>query len=342
MSVFSVLVALLFGLSSLVPSQAQTGPQLSAADCRPDQQGQAQLQALRPGLHTVQGTLAGFDPCQASVRFRLPAGVVRPPLMLSLHGGGGIKDVLASDQAFFEHGMATLTFDAYEMNRFTGRGSLFWVRQVSNEARQRMLLSTAWAAYQWAIQRKDIDTRQIYIFGISNGAAVAANLAAMVDPQQVRGVIAEGITPVGLGLPNQTRVPLLLAFGRLDDFGASDPKMMRWPLSDPCRFNLRFELAPPGTAERCNSSSSATEMTPSPLAWVDSIKDRSAPIEVAYFENMAHNAYFGPLVQQRATWGSGQTLGASLGATPEARAQFFQAMTDFIARRRQSLESPKP
>lgn len=100
MSVFSVLVALLFGLSSLVPSQAQTGPLLDAASCRPDQQGQAQLQILRQGVHTVQGTLAGFDPCQASVRFRLPAGVVRPPLMISLHGGGGIKDVLASDQAF--------------------------------------------------------------------------------------------------------------------------------------------------------------------------------------------------------------------------------------------------
>jgi dienelactone hydrolase len=256
--------------------------------------------------------------------------------MISLHGGGGIKDVLGSDQAFFEHGMATLTFDAYDMNRFTGRGSLFWARQVSNEARQRMLLSTAWAAYQWAIQRKDIDARQIYIFGISNGAAVAANLAAMVDPQQVRGVIAEGITPVGLGLPNQTRVPLMLAFGRLDDFGAADPKMMRWLLSDPCRFNIRFELAPPGTAERCNSSSSPADMTPNPLAWVDSIKARSAPIEIAYFENMAHNAYFGPLVQQRATWGSGQTLGASLGATPEARAQFFQAMTDFIARQRRA------
>ena len=336
MSVFSVLVALLFSLSSLVPSQAQTGPLLDAASCRPDQQGQAQLQILRQGVHTVQGTLAGFDPCQASVRFRLPAGVVRPPLMISLHGGGGIKDVLASDQAFFEHGMATLTFDAYEMNRFNGRGSLFWARQVSNEARQRMLLSTAWAAYQWAIQRQDIDTQNIYIFGISNGAAVAANLAAMVDPQHVRGVIAEGITPVGLGLPHQIRVPLMLAFGRLDDFGASDPKMMRWLLSDPCRFNVRFELTPPGTAERCNNTSSPTEMTPSPLAWVDSIQARSAPIEIAYFENMAHNAYFGPLLQQRATWGGGQTLGASLGATPEARAQFFQAMTAFIARQRRS------
>jgi cell division protein FtsW (lipid II flippase) len=42
------------------------------------------------------------------------------------------------------------------------------------------------------------------------------------------------------------------------------------------------------------------------------------------------------LVKQRATWGSGQTLGASLGATAEARAQFFQAMTDFIARQRRA------
>jgi hypothetical protein len=51
---------------------------------------------------------------------------------------------------------------------------------------------------------------------------------------------------------------------------------------------------------------------------------------------MAHTAYFGRLIQQRATWGSGQTLGASLGATPEARAQFFQAMTTFIARQARS------
>ncbi len=338
MAIFSTIGTLLITLLGAVPAYAL----LDVADCRSEKQGQAQLQSLRPGLFTVQGTLAGFDPCQASVRFRLPDGVVRPPLMISVHGGGGIKDVLASDQAFFEHGMATLTFDAYEMNRFSGRGSLFWARQVSNEARQRMLLSTAWAAYQWAIQRQDIDTQNIYIFGISNRAAVAANLAAMVDPRHVRGVISEGITPVGLGLPDQTRVPMLLAFGRLNDFGAADPKMMRWLLSDPCRFNLRFELAPPGTAQRCNNTSGPAEMTPNPLAWVDSIKARSAPIEIVYFENMAHNAYFGPLIQQRATWGSGQTLGASLGATPEARAQFFRAMTDFIARQRTSLEPPKP
>ena len=101
-------------------------------------------------------------------------GAALAPLMISLHGGGGIKDVLASDQAFHDKGMATLVFDAYEMQGFTGRTSGFWALQVSNEARQSMLLTTAWAAYQWAITRPDIDTRRIYFFGVSNGAAVVA------------------------------------------------------------------------------------------------------------------------------------------------------------------------
>ena len=56
----------------------------------------------------------------------------------------------------------------------------------------------------------------------------------------------------------------------------------------------------------------------------------SAPIEVAYFEDMAHNAYFGPLWIRKNTWGNGQTLNASLGATPQAREAFMAAMMAFI------------
>lgn len=75
MMMYRVLTTLLLAVFGLIPAYAQIG----AADCRPEQQGQAQLHALRPGLHTVQGPLAGFDPCQASVRFRLPPGSVQPP-----------------------------------------------------------------------------------------------------------------------------------------------------------------------------------------------------------------------------------------------------------------------
>lgn len=302
-----------------------------AITCLPQERGALELVAVRPNVHTVSGRLGGFDPCESRVKFRLPAGVVNPPLMISVHGGGGIHDVLRSDQAFFQKGFATLAFDAYAMQGLTGRDSLFWARSVTNEARQRMIYSTALAAYRWAIQRTDIDVRRVYLFGISNGAAVVANLAGVVDPAHVRGVIAEGVTPIGLGLPDEIRVPVLLAFGKLDDFGNADPQGVRWTLSDDCRLNIQFPGVPPGTSRYCNQSTPGQRI-PHALQWVEGVQKRGGKVEVLYVDDMAHNAYFGPLVRRQATWGSGQTLGASLGATDAARAEFFKAMLDFIGR----------
>ena len=76
---------------------------------------------------------------ESKVQFRLPEGSANPALMISVHGGGGIRDVLGSDEAFFQQGFATLVFDAYAMQGIPGRDSLFWARSVTNEARQRMI-----------------------------------------------------------------------------------------------------------------------------------------------------------------------------------------------------------
>lgn len=299
--------------------------------CLPQERGALELGALPSGLFTVSGRMGGFDPCETAVKFRIPAGTSKPPLMISVHGGGGIRDVLKSDQAFFEHGMATLVFDAYAMQGLTGRNSLFWARSVTNEARQRMLYTTALAAYRWAIQRTDIDAHRIYLFGISNGAAVVANLAAALDPARVKGVISEGVTPIGLGLPDEIRVPIQLVFGKLDDYGNLDPKGNRWTLSGDCRANIQFPSVPPGSSQNCNQNTPGKRI-PNALEWVSAVQKRGGLIEVLYFDDMAHNAYFGPLVRRNATWGSGQTMGASLGATDAARAEFFKAMANFIDR----------
>ena len=289
------------------------------------------LVAIRANFHTVRGEMGGFDPCEPQVKFRLPAGATLPPLMISVHGGGGIQDVVKSDQAFFQRGFATLMFDAYAMQGLAGRDSLFWARSVTNEARQRMIYTTALAAYRWAIQRTDIDTSRIYIFGISNGAAVAANLAGAVDPTHVKGVIAEGVTPVGLGLPDEIRVPVMLAFGKLDDFGNPDPQGVRWTLSDDCRLNIQFPSVPLGSSKDCHQGTPGRRI-PNALEWSEAVTKRGGRVEVVYFDDMAHNAYFGPLARRQATWGNGQTLGASLGATDAAREQFLRAMLDFIAK----------
>ncbi|MCX7242628.1 MAG: hypothetical protein NTV64_02345, partial [Polaromonas sp.] len=105
----SRLLRIAFGLLTSITAHAQVTPQ----DCMPEQKGDATLVELRPQTFTVRGKLAGFDPCHASVKFRRPVGAAPAPLMISLHGGGGINDVRASDQAFHDKGMATLVFDAY-------------------------------------------------------------------------------------------------------------------------------------------------------------------------------------------------------------------------------------
>ena len=327
-SVAKVLAVLGIGLALLCADGPALG-QVTQADCRHQARGQMQLVPLRGNFYTAQGQLGGFDPCEASVRYRVPVGG-KMPLMISVHGGGGISDVQASDQAFHAAGMATLVFDAYAMQGLPGHTSLFWARSVSNEARQRMIYATALAAYEWARQREDIDARHIYLFGVSNGAAVVANLAAVVDPDHVRGVIAEGITPIGLGLPDRIRVPVQLVFGRLDDFGSPDPAMLRWDLSDDCRLNARVEGIPAGSARHCNASTPGQRI-PTPLQWAQSVTRNGGLVQVVYVEDMAHNAFFGPLRQQRATWASGQSYGASLGATEAARERFFGLMREFIA-----------
>ena len=309
-----------------VPSLSWAQPSMT---CLPNERGELALVPLRPEFFTVSGRMGSFDPCEANVKFRIPSGTSKPPLIISVHGGGGIHDVLKSDDAFFQHGLATLVFDAYAMQGLTGRHSLFWARSVTNEARQRMIYTTAMAAYHWATQRTDIDSKRIYLFGVSNGAAVVANMAGAVDPAHVKGVIAEGITPIGLGLPDEIKVPVQLVFGKLDDFGNSDLKGNRWTLTDDCRLNIRFAPVPAGSSAYCNQNTPGRRI-PNALEWSTAVKKRGGQIEVVYVENMAHNAYFGPLVRRTATWGNGQTMGASLGATDEARAEFFKAMANFI------------
>jgi dienelactone hydrolase len=236
-----------------------------------------------------------------------------------------------SDEAFFQKGMATLVFDAYAMQGLKGQSPLFWARSVTNEARQRMIFATTLAAYRWALKRDDIDTQRIFLFGISNGAAVVANMAALVDPAHVKGVIAEGVTPIGMGLPDEIKVPLLLAFGKLDDFGVSDSNGKRWNLTDDCRLNIQVAQAPAGSSVTCNQSTPGKRI-PTPLEWADSVQKKGGLIEILYVEDMAHNAYFGPLFNRRATWSNGQTYGASVGATSSARDLFFQSMNEFMAR----------
>lgn len=278
---------------------------------------------------TVKGELSGFDPCHPSVTLTLPKGTVKPPLVISVHGGGGRSDAQAITNAFAANGMATLIFDAYKHNGVPPR--------TGNAYRQMMLYKVALQAYQWAISRQDIDTRQIYFYGISNGASVVLNLAAVVDPLHVKGVFSEAPTPVGIGYPWVIQVPVMIAFGQQDDLGARVGQK-RWMISDPCRYAIHYAEAPSGTTEQCSDSSPHGRMLTT-LEWAEKVAFKSdANLAVKHFEGVAHGAFLGPLTvqteQQFATKvgriGSAD-MGWSEGGTPEGRQLLLSQALQFFA-----------
>jgi len=312
-----------------VSASAQTAPVVSvtvaidAAQCRP----QVLRKPVLVGM-VVQGEVSGFDPCHPSVSLTVPAGVDKPPLVISVHGGGGRPDAQAITRAFAEQGLATLIFDAYRHNGLPPRSA--------NASRQRMLYRVASEAYQWALTRQDIDTQRIYLYGISNGASVVLNLAAVVDPTHVKGVFSEAPTPVGIGYPWALQVPVLIAFGREDDLGARVGQR-RWMISDPCRFNRQLPSAPPGTAQTCSESQPNGQMLTT-LEWAQKAQlKQGARLDIAYFEGVAHGAFLGPLTVQTAQQFAASRgfhmpadMGWSEGGTPQGQQALLAAALRFF------------
>ena len=321
-----LLKALLFciSLSGAFSAAAQL-VKLDSNQCKPDV-------IKRPSVvgMAVHGELSGFDPCHSSVSFRIPpadANSKKPPLLIAVHGGGGRGDADVITDAFFANGMATLIFDAYKHN---GVSPL-----ASNAYRQMMLYKVALQAYQWALTRQDVDVQRVYLYGISNGASVVINMASVVDPKHVQGVFSEAPTPVGIGYPWEIQVPVLIAFGKEDDFAARVGQR-RWMISDPCGFTVKLADAPRGTADDCSQSNSFGTMLTT-LQWAEKVKVKNnAKLEIQYFEGVAHGAFLGPLkiqtVQQAGISFPGlpADMGWSVGGTPAGQKAMLRTALQFF------------
>lgn len=285
-----------------------------------------ELVEVGPGMHSVRGELVGFDPANASLDLRLPPA--RPaPLVIFVHGAGGAGDNANAMDAIHAAGVGVLGFDAYRMNGLE-RPSGFWVRNVTYEARQRMILASALGAYRWAIAQPGVDARRIHVYGLSNGADVAANLAAMVDPAHVRTVFAEGLAGAGLGLPDRLAVPLRAIFGRLDNYAGTAEDDWRWQRRVPCRLNMAGLDGPPGNAAGCNAQANPAGLTQSPGDWALAQRARGADVELWFYEGGAHGMFLGPLRRRTMEW-PGQVLHASTGAEDGARRRL---LADVLAR----------
>lgn len=300
-------------------------------DCRPAPPGVAQLVEIRSGFHRVQGPLAEFDPCHRSVQLSMPGFFAdkiadKPPLMIIAHGGngpGGAEQEMV--RRMNARGVATLLFDAYEMNGFQYRGTSLFLTGTTNESRQRMIFKATLGAYQWVRQDPRIDTTRLFIHGLSNGGSVALNMAAVVDPAHVRMVFSEGAPSAGIGMPDKIRVPLKMVFGKIDNYGGRTEDDWMHLRTDPCVVNQPAEGAAPGSTQRCSVHNNPNAQGQSPFQWGEQLKAVGQPLEFWFYEEAAHGLLAGPIDRGMRTYGSGPTASQRfgwIGATQAAANRF--------------------
>jgi dienelactone hydrolase len=322
-----VVVAVLLALAS--GASAQT-------DCRPAAPDAARLQEIRPGFHRVEGDLAEFDPCHRSVHLSMPGFFADrlsdpPPLMIIAHGGNGPGSAEHEMvRRMNARGVATLLFDAYEMNGFRYRGTSLFLTGTTNESRQRMIFKVTLGAYHWARRLTRVDTSRIFLHGLSNGGSVAMNMAAVVDPENVRAVFAEGPSPTGIGMPDTVRVPLTLVFGRLDNYGGKTEDDWMATRTDPCAFNRASPLTAPGTALRCSALMNPHDLTPSPQQWGERLRAEGQPVDFWFYENAAHGLLAGPISRELRFYGSGSTAQRRYGWTGAAASAAERFVDDLL------------
>lgn len=327
---------LLIYLSSIIitgnVAVAQTSTQ-----CKPHSEGATKLIEIRPRFHTVGPEVADFDPCHRSVEFEVPTKFlgkpleVKPPLVIIAHGGGG-AGVLERNMvaALHQNNIATLLFDAYQMNGFY-QGYPFWGSQATNESRQRMIYKAGLGAYQWSLSQSDkVDTSSIYLQGVSNGAAVVVNLASVVDPKHVRLVIAEGLPGMGIGLPDNLSVPVRLIYGSIDNYGGKHETDWMSDRTELCRINAYVKWIPEGNAKNCNGRTNPQAQTEKPVDWMARMKDKGASIELVRYQNAAHGILQGPIDRKMLTYGTDNVTFSWTGSDYSAKEKLIADLVKTI------------
>ena len=303
----------------------------SAEECKPAEPGVATPHKLAEDWFSVRGELAEFDPCDRSVTFDKPGWVEMPPLMIVVHGGvGRSRAIEMAAHHFGRLGMATLIFDAFSMNRIAYLGLDFFNRKMTNEARQRMTFKVTRGAYAWALTRKDIDTRRIFFWGVSNGASVVTMMASLVDPEHVPAVFAEGLPPQGLGLPDTLRVPLYLAYGEHDDYGTRPSSNQRqWSRTSRCSENTDFGNLSGRNSLKCNASVNPRSQVEVVEQWFKRIQAAGQPVQMKIYKDAAHDFFVaGPI--RGTQMKHGDQVGYSTGATQRTLDEFLNDVIQVV------------
>ncbi len=279
------------------------------------------------GFYILKGKPLNFDPCHSSVRFKVPSANTKPPLFIFVHGAGGFHDNMRAFNLFYENGFAVLGYDAFEPNGISKNMN----SSVTNSQRQEMIFAATVGAIEWALKQKDIDTKRIYLYGISNGATVVVNLAAMYDKTKIKAVFSEAPAHAGMGMPDDIKVPLVLIFGKEDTYGTpANNTGLRWLHNGSCRLNVYIPEAPKGNSFNCNINSSPQMNGESHLAWYEKQKSKKKDIQIWLYDDAAHGIFNGELRQQTRSTPDGFKFSAPEGAKSEVKAKYLNDLLTYI------------
>ncbi len=158
-------------------------------------------------------------PVELSGEFSRPAGAAKVPVVILMHGcgglGGAVRTSLRAHARYLaRNGFAALILDSFGPRRNAGG----WVcKGLDRLAQARSYrLKDARDAAKWLKARPDIDGRNIFVMGQSNGGSVALRAAAG------GGFRAVAAYYPWCGAASGNREPLIVFGGGLDDWVPPD------------------------------------------------------------------------------------------------------------------------
>jgi dienelactone hydrolase len=256
------------------------------------------------GWFTTLAPFAEFDPDNPFVEIWIPSGDRKAPVMVYAHGGAGFReDDRARVLMFRRHGFATISFDSYEMNGFDDWN--FVTRKIINAGKQNMIWGVFRGAVEYAATEDRWDSRNIFLYGASNGARVVLHSATEL-PNPIRGVIAEAPTANGYPI-GDINIPTIIPFGKRDTWAGRSETDYIWTRTYP-------------------SSPISLEQL------VTSLQEKGRPIRITFYENAGHSFHEGPLRQVTRGRANGISFTAYEGADEEALIQYERDIFAFVNR----------
>lgn len=255
------------------------------------------------GWFVLDGPFAEFDPTHPAVEIWTPDGDKNAPVMVYAHGGAGYReDDRARVAMFRRNGFATISFDAYVMNKFDDWN--FVTRRVANIGKQQMIWGVFKGAVDYAATNDDWDNRNIFFYGGSNGARVALYAGSRIENDSIRGIIAEAPAGSGFALGDYD-IPTIIPFGALDTWAGKFDTDYVWKRTYP----------------------------DSPLSiedWVNAQQEKGRPVKFIFYENAGHSLFEGPLELVTVRRGNAIAFTAHQGAAKGVLDQYEKDVMSFV------------